>query len=128
MSEAHVATLFDEFATRYLRGERPDVREYLERDLSPTLEGRAAFHARVAVNALGIVERELVLGPRVDAPALARVRAVVGHDGAPRELLDALARGIRGRSLDDRDPAVLDAVRAVVRAKLEVANPRYLEA
>jgi hypothetical protein len=31
MSEAQVETLFDEFATRYLRGERPDVREYLER-------------------------------------------------------------------------------------------------
>lgn len=31
MSEAAVETLFDEFATRYLRGERPDVREYLER-------------------------------------------------------------------------------------------------
>jgi aminoglycoside phosphotransferase (APT) family kinase protein len=104
------------------------VREFLQRDLSPDLEGRAAFHARVAVNALGIVERELVLGPRVDAPALARVRAVIGRDGAPRELVDALARGIRDRTLDDRDPAVLDAVRAVVRAKLEVANPRYLEA
>jgi hypothetical protein len=31
VSEAQVETLFDEFATRYLRGERPDVREYLER-------------------------------------------------------------------------------------------------
>jgi hypothetical protein len=31
MSEAQVETLFDEYATRYLRGERPDVREYLER-------------------------------------------------------------------------------------------------
>jgi hypothetical protein len=31
MSEVQVETLFDEFATRYLRGERPDVHEYLER-------------------------------------------------------------------------------------------------
>jgi hypothetical protein len=31
VSEARVETLFDEYATRYLRGERPDVREYLER-------------------------------------------------------------------------------------------------
>ena len=31
MNEAQVALLFDEFATSYLRGERPDVREYLER-------------------------------------------------------------------------------------------------
>lgn len=31
MSKVSVETLFDEFATRYLRGEQPDVREYLER-------------------------------------------------------------------------------------------------
>jgi len=31
MSEVQLETLFDEYATRYLRGERPDVREYLQR-------------------------------------------------------------------------------------------------
>jgi hypothetical protein len=31
MSEGRVELLFDEFATRYRRGERPDVLEYLER-------------------------------------------------------------------------------------------------
>jgi hypothetical protein len=31
VSEVQVETLFDEFATRYLRGERPDLGEYLER-------------------------------------------------------------------------------------------------
>jgi hypothetical protein len=31
VTDAQVETLFDEFATRYLRGEHPDVREYLER-------------------------------------------------------------------------------------------------
>ncbi len=31
MTELQVETLFDEFATRYLRGERPDVREFLDR-------------------------------------------------------------------------------------------------
>ena len=33
------------------------VREYLERDVMPATEGRVAFHARVAVNVLGMVER-----------------------------------------------------------------------
>jgi hypothetical protein len=31
VSEARVELLFDEFATRYLRGDRPDVGDYLER-------------------------------------------------------------------------------------------------
>lgn len=53
MSEVQVETLFDEFATRYLRGERPDVREYFERagagreDLGALLDGfLAAVPAR----------------------------------------------------------------------------------
>lgn len=31
MTEARMELLFDEFATRYVRGEHPDVRDYLER-------------------------------------------------------------------------------------------------
>ena len=103
------------------------VREFMERDISGTLEGRTAFHARVAVNALGMVQRELAIGANVDEPALEQLRAIVGRDGSPRDLVDTLARRIREGSADYRDEAVVDAVRAIVRAKLEVANPRYLE-
>ncbi|MHB1854544.1 MAG: phosphotransferase family protein, partial [Acidimicrobiales bacterium] len=35
------------------------VREYLENDVMTATEGRVRFHARVAVNVLGMVEREL---------------------------------------------------------------------
>ena len=35
------------------------VREFLERDVMEATEGRVQFHTRVAVNALGMVEREL---------------------------------------------------------------------
>ncbi len=38
------------------------VREYLERDVMTSTEGRVAFHARVSANVLGMVERELELG------------------------------------------------------------------
>ncbi len=104
------------------------VREFLERDVMGAIEGRVRFHTRVALNALGIVERELVAGPAADAEALEHLRAVLGHDGEPRELVADLARGIRDGSLDARRTEVLAAVRALVRAKLTVANPGYLEA
>ncbi|MDQ1374233.1 MAG: hypothetical protein QOJ09_1571, partial [Actinomycetota bacterium] len=39
------------------------VREFLERDVMAATEGRVQFHTRVAVNVLGMVERELALGP-----------------------------------------------------------------
>ena len=69
--------------------EKPTVRElleavqkFLERDLLPELEGVRRFHARVAVNVLGIVQRELALAelsslilgtPPAGAPVLSQV-------------------------------------------------------
>jgi aminoglycoside phosphotransferase (APT) family kinase protein len=103
------------------------VREFVEHDAQPGLDGRAAFHARVAVNALGIVERELVLGPETDAPVAARLAALLGREGSPPELAAALAAGIRDGSLDDGRDEVVEAIVALVAAKLAIANPRYAE-
>ena len=104
------------------------VREYLERDVMPGTEGRIAFHARVAANVLGMVERELELGPGQDGEERARLAALLGHDGTVRELTDELARSIRDGSLAASWEDAVAVVRASVRAKLEVANPRYLDA
>ncbi|HEX4775519.1 MAG TPA: DUF6285 domain-containing protein, partial [Acidimicrobiia bacterium] len=56
----------------------------------------------------------------------ARLRALLGHDGTRRDLDVELALRIRDGSLDDRRDAVVDHVRDTVRAKLTIANPRYL--
>lgn len=103
------------------------VREFLERDVMPAVEGRVAFHTRVAVNALGMVERELELGSELDAAEAGRLRALLGHDGTVAELTVELARNIRAGALDDRSDEVLAAVRESVRSKLLVANPAHLE-
>ena len=39
------------------------VREWLDREVIPSTDGRLRFHARVASNVLGMVEREIELGP-----------------------------------------------------------------
>ena len=104
------------------------VREYLERDVMTSTEGRVAFHARVAVNVLGMVERELELGAEQDAEEHDRLVALLGRDGTVRELTEVLASGIRDDSLDIPWSDTVAAVRETVRAKLEVANPRYLDA
>jgi hypothetical protein len=105
------------------------VREYLERDVmtGDGIPGRVAFHARVAVNVLGMVERELTLGPELDAAERARVADLLRHDGELRDLLAELSRNIRDGTLDDRRDEVIACVRESVRAKLRVANPRHLE-
>jgi hypothetical protein len=103
------------------------VREYLERDVMPATEGRVAFHARVAVNVLGMVERELEVGAAQDVEEQERLVELLGRDGTVRELTEVLARGIRDGSLDLPWSEMIESVRGTVRAKLEVANPGYLD-
>jgi hypothetical protein len=97
------------------------VREFLEKDVMSATEGRVRFHARVAANVLAMVERELALGAsQAEAHRAALERLGVRNDAE-------LAAAIRGGSLDDRRPEVLEVLRRTVRSKLEVSNPRYLD-
>jgi hypothetical protein len=97
------------------------VREFLEKDVMTSTEGRVQFHTRVAVNVLGMVEREL----RDGAKQLEAHQAGLAALGvsSERELAEAIRRG----DLDDRLDEVRTFVEATVQAKLEVANPRHLE-
>lgn len=102
------------------------VREYLERDVMPATEGRVSFHARVAANVLGMVERELAIGPDAAAVVRARLADLLGHDAPVATLIDELATSIRGgAAVDD---ATVAAVRETVRIKLVVSNPDYATA
>lgn len=103
------------------------IREFLERDLGPALEGRHAFHARVAANALAIVERELRLGPELDGAERARLTQLLGREGSIDDLNRELAARIRDGSLDDRRAEVLEHLRTTALDKLSVANPRYAD-
>jgi hypothetical protein len=98
------------------------VREFLEADVMTSTTGRVQFHARVAVNVLRMVERELALGPGQEA---AHAEGLAGLGFASDA---ALAAAIRDGSLDgDRLAEVAAFVARTVRDKLAVANPRYLE-
>jgi Domain of unknown function (DUF6285) len=102
------------------------IREFLEHDVLSSAEGRVRFHTRVAVNALGMLERELRLGPELDAAEQQRLAALLGHDNELAALTAELARRIRDGSLDDRHDDVMATVRESVRAKLLVSNPTYV--
>jgi hypothetical protein len=92
------------------------VREFLERDVMAATEGRVQFHTRVAINALGMVERDLLQSPIGDIEEDLRAAE---HD---------LAARIRSGEFDDRLDEVRAEVRETVRQKLLVANPKYLPA
>ena len=84
------------------------IEEFLAGEIVPTLaDSRLRFRALVALNALGIVKRELAKLPPED-------------DAEQR----ALAARIRA---GDVPPGVLPQVKADVEVRLRIASPHYLQ-
>ncbi|MFI6317906.1 DUF6285 domain-containing protein [Nonomuraea sp. NPDC050556] len=92
------------------------VRDFLESDVMPAVEGRVRFHTRVAVNVLGMVAREIELGPAQEAAHAERLAELGVTDDA--ELAAAIRDGLD-------DSRLMELLRASVRAKLDVAHPGY---
>jgi hypothetical protein len=99
---------------------------FLEDRVLPDLAGDRRFHCRVAINALGIVKRELELGPALDAAERERHANLLGADGDLRDLNAELARRIREGRVADRD-ALVDHLRRTVADTLRINNPGWLE-
>ena len=116
---------------------------FLERDIMPAVDETRRFHLRVALNALAVVRRELVhddadlvaaatslaaLLPPPDTTPAAAVPDAAALRGFVRAQTERLCERIR-RGDADAGPfraAVLAHVRADVRRKLAVTNPRWL--
>ncbi len=101
------------------------VREFLEKRAMPELKGHTAFHARVASNALGIVSRELELGGAASAAEIARLVALLKHDGSPDALNRELCGAIRGGAIGLDDAALRAHLEQTVRDKVAIDQPNY---
>jgi len=97
------------------------VREWIERDVMTSTEGRLKFHSRVAINVLAMVERELAMGEQHEADHTERLASIGMMNDAE------FAQAIRAGDLDHRLGEVRAVLRADVDAKLAVANPKYLD-
>lgn len=97
------------------------VREWIERDVAPNVQGRLSFHSRVAVNVLAMVERELASGESDAALHAEAMRLLGTADDAD------LAAIIKSGAMDGELARVLQVLEPVVRAKVAVANPRYVD-
>jgi hypothetical protein len=84
------------------------ILEFLGGEILPTLtDQRLRFRMLVAMNALGIVHRELEALPAED-------------DAEQRELVQRIRAG-------DVPPGALARVKADVEARLRIASPRFLD-
>ena len=101
------------------------VIRFIEERAAPQLKDRDAFLARVAVNALNTVRREIEQGPAAEAAATERLKAILGRDGTWTELNDALCTGIENGSIDASDPAVMAHMKASIIDQVRIDQPNY---
>lgn len=98
------------------------VRAFLA-EIEPQLAARSAFHAKVAGNALAIVEREL--GHPPTAAEAAMLREVLGHDGTLPALRTELCEKLRDGRVGVDTPGLIDALLTATLAQVAVDNPKY---
>jgi len=112
------------------------VREFLKNSIFPELQDqRTRFRTLVAMNALGILERELMQEEpllRVEHERLARLldkeRATPGSLEELEKQVTELNRGLAERIRSGEVPeGTFGLLKQTVEDKLKVASPRYLE-
>lgn len=101
------------------------VREFIDKHAIPQLTGRTAFHARVAVNALAIVQRELDQGPAANTRELESLQALLNKQGSLHDLNVELCRRIREGEIDVLDPKLGKHLSEMTLAKVEIDQPNY---
>jgi len=112
--------------------QRPDpldlldaVATFLREQALPQLPGHAAYHARVAANAIDIVRRQLQLAPAADADELRRLQPLLGRDGSLAELNALLCERIASGELGLHTPGLAEHLWQTTLDKLAVDQPGY---
>ena len=101
------------------------TRDFLREEILPGLEGRKAYLARVALNALGIAMREAEQGARSAGEEHARLCRLLGREGDLEALRRELCARIRQGEYDADDSALMAHLGTTVRARLAIDNPAY---
>jgi len=112
--------------------DRPDpidlvrtVAATLRDKLLPRLSGSAAFEARVSVNALELVARQLEHQAKSNAAELKRLEALLGESGPLGALNARLCARIADGSFAVDDPELTAHLWATTLEKLAVDQPGY---
>ena len=103
------------------------VKNFVDHSAMPELEGRAAFHARVASNVLATILRDLDSREANDAAEDERLIALLpDSEGKSREALNEVLRDrIRAGELTIQSDALMDHLKKTAIAQLKVDQPKY---
>jgi Domain of unknown function (DUF6285) len=98
------------------------VADFLRNEIAPQVKGHNAFKLRVGINALDLVTRQLALEQGSGA---ARLRQLLGLDGALTELNRALSDKIAKGEVDLQTPGLAEHLWQTTMDKLAVDQPNY---
>jgi hypothetical protein len=99
---------------------------FIENTVAPQLKDRDAFLARVAVNALNTVARELEQGAGLKAQATRRLRPLLEQpDGTYDALNTELCTAIREGRMTAATPGLLEHLQAETIDRVRIDQPNY---
>lgn len=103
------------------------VKIFIDDTAAPNLSGHAAFHARVASNALATILRDIEQRPQSEASERARLIALLGASGDPsvEDLNADLSSRIRAGEMTPDTAGLLAHLKATTMAQVEIDQPRY---
>lgn len=103
------------------------VKSFIDDTAAPQLSGHAAFHARVASNALATVLRDLEQRPGAEAEERQGLLKLLegSADQTTAELNRTLSERIRDGEMTPSTPGLLEHLKRTVMAQVEIDQPRY---
>lgn len=103
------------------------VKNFIDETAGPNLTGHAAFHARVASNALATVLRDIEQRPISEASERTRLIALLNApaDTSIEDLNSDLSARIRKGEMNSETNGLLAHLKATTMAQVEIDQPRY---
>jgi hypothetical protein len=101
------------------------VADFLRNELTPAIGGHSAFKLRVAINALDLVTRQLMLESSSDAAESERLSQLLGRQGSLEDQNRVLAGKIAAGEADLQTPGLAEHLWQTTMAKLAVDQPNY---
>jgi hypothetical protein len=98
-------------------------------EVRPQLDARNAYLARVAINALNVIDRELTQSDMAESSITPRLSKLLGHEGEVfggyAALTQELCEALRNGRLNVATPDLLAVLRDDTLAKLSIDQPNY---
>src|SRR4051812_41132233 len=101
------------------------VADFLRNEITPVIKGHNAFKLRVAINGLDLVMRQLAQEGGSDGAEIARLKQLLGIDGALLDLNRALSDKIAKGEVDLQTPGLAGHLWQTTMDKLAVDQPNY---